>query len=103
VSAARIALVTGASRGIGHALVKALAASDAQVIAVARSQKALEALDDAVQAAGAPPLTLVPMDLKDGEAIDRLGAALYERFGRLDALAACAGVLAPLPRVEPIS
>jgi NAD(P)-dependent dehydrogenase (short-subunit alcohol dehydrogenase family) len=92
----RIALVTGASRGIGHAVVRALAADGAHVVAVARSQKALEALDDQVQAAGAAPLTLVPLDLKDGDGIDRLGAALYERFGRLDALAACAGVLGTL-------
>jgi NAD(P)-dependent dehydrogenase (short-subunit alcohol dehydrogenase family) len=66
------------------------------VVAVARSQKALEALDDLAQSNGAPALTLVPLDLKDGDGIDRLGAALYERFGRLDALAACAGVLGTL-------
>lgn len=91
-----IALVTGASRGIGHAVVRALASRGYHVVAVARSQKALEALDDQVQAAGAEPLTLVPLDLKDFEGIDRLGAALFERFGRIDALAACAGVLGTL-------
>ncbi len=94
--ATRVALVTGASRGIGEALVRALAVSGHHVIAVARSQKALETLDDTVQAAGCQPLTLVPLDLKDGDGIDRLGAALYERFGRVDALAACAGVLGTL-------
>jgi NAD(P)-dependent dehydrogenase (short-subunit alcohol dehydrogenase family) len=94
--AKRVALVTGASRGIGHAVVRALSAAGTHVIAAARSQKALEALDDQVQAAGAAPLTLVPLDLKDGDGIDRLGAAIYERFGRLDGLAACAGVLGTL-------
>ena len=88
--------MTGASRGIGHAVVQACAAAGDQVVAIARSQKALEALDDAVQAAGAGPLTLVPLDIKDYEGIDRLAAALYERFGRIDALAACAGALGTL-------
>ena len=88
--------MTGASRGIGHAVVQACAAAGDQVIAIARSQKALEALDDAVQAEGAGPLTLVPLDIKDYEGIDRLAAALYERFGRIDALAACAGALGTL-------
>lgn len=96
VTSQRIVVVTGASRGIGHAVVQACAAAGDQVVAIARSQKALEALDDAVQAAGAGPLTLVPLDIKDYEGIDRLAAALYERFGRIDALAACAGALGTL-------
>jgi len=94
----RIALVTGASRGIGRAAAMALAASGFHIIAAARSQKALEALDDDVRKAGGDA-TLVPLDLKDYDAIDRLGAALYERWGRLDALAACAGVLGDLTPV----
>jgi NAD(P)-dependent dehydrogenase (short-subunit alcohol dehydrogenase family) len=93
-----IALVTGASRGIGHAVAKALAANGYRVVATARSQKALESLDDQIRAAGGEA-TLVPMDLKDYDAIDRLGGALFERFGKLDALAACAGVLGDLTPV----
>jgi NAD(P)-dependent dehydrogenase (short-subunit alcohol dehydrogenase family) len=94
----RVALVTGASRGIGRAVARALAGEGWQVIAVARSQKALESLDDEIRAAGGQA-TLAPLDLKDFDAIDRLGAALYERFGRLDGLAACAGVLGDLTPV----
>lgn len=96
VSEQRIVVVTGASRGIGHAVARACAVAGDQVVAIARSQKALEALDDAVQAAGAGPLTLVPLDLKDYDGVDRLAAALYERFGRIDALAACAAALGTL-------
>lgn len=92
----RIALVTGASRGIGAAIVRALAADDVRVVAVARTQGALEALDDEVQAAGGAPLTLLPMDLTKFSEIDQIGPALYERFGRLDILVANAGVLGPL-------
>jgi NAD(P)-dependent dehydrogenase (short-subunit alcohol dehydrogenase family) len=92
----RIALVTGASRGIGRAVALACAREGWQVIAVARSQKALEKLDDEIQAEGVGACTIVPGDMKDGDSIDRLGGALYERFGRIDALAACAGVLGPL-------
>lgn len=100
----RTVLVTGASRGIGREVARALALSGHRVIAVARSQAALEALDDEVRAAGGNPLTLVPLDLKDGAAIDQLGAALFERWGRLDGLVAAAGVLGvlgPLQTVPP--
>ena len=93
-----IALVTGASRGIGRAAALALAGAGFHVVATARAQKALEALDDEIRAAGGAA-TLVPLDLKDYDGIDRLGAALYERFGKLDALAACAGVLGDLTPV----
>lgn len=91
----RIALVTGASRGIGRAVALELAQRGWRVVAVARAQKALEKLDDDIRALGGEA-TLVPMDLKDYAGIDQLGAALFERFGKLDGLAACAGVLGSL-------
>src|SRR6202048_1003727 len=81
----RIALVTGASRGIGYATALALAGAGAHVIAVARTAGGLEELDDAIKALGRSA-TLVPLDLKDYEGIDRLALALHERFGRLDVL-----------------
>jgi len=99
----RIALVTGASRGIGRAAAKALAAAGAHVIAVARTVGGLEELDDEIQAAGGST-TLVPLDLKDFPALDRLGASIFERWGRLDAFLANAGslgVLSPLGHIEP--
>jgi NAD(P)-dependent dehydrogenase (short-subunit alcohol dehydrogenase family) len=91
----RIALVTGASRGIGRALALALAREGAHVVALARTQGALEELDDEIHAFGGAA-TLAPCDLRDFDAIDRLGAALFERYGRLDALVGAAGVLGPL-------
>ncbi len=96
-AAARVALVTGASRGIGRAAALALAAEGAHVIAIARTQGALEALDDEIRAArpGASA-TLVPLDLADHDALDRLGASIYERWGRLDVLLGNAGLLGPL-------
>ena len=99
----RIALVTGASRGIGRAAALALANAGAQVIAVARTVGGLEELDDEIRAAGGQA-TLVPLDLKDGPGIDRLGGVVFERWGRLDALFANAGVLGaitPLAHIEP--
>lgn len=90
-----IALVTGASRGIGRAVALELARQGWRVVCAARSQKALEALDDEIKAAGGEA-TLVPLDLRDYDGIDRLGGALFERFGKLDALAACAGALGAL-------
>jgi len=93
----RIALVTGASRGIGRAVAVAMARAGADIIAVAkpRSQGALEALDDEIKAMGRH-CTLVPMDLSDGDAIDRLGEAIYNRWGRLDIMVANAGILGPI-------
>jgi NAD(P)-dependent dehydrogenase (short-subunit alcohol dehydrogenase family) len=88
----RVALVTGASRGIGRAVAMELARRGWRVVAVARSQKALEQLDDRIRDLGGEA-TLVPMDLRDYPGIDQLGAAIFERFGKLDGLAACAGVL----------
>lgn len=91
----RLALVTGASRGIGRAAAIELARAGAHVIALARTQGALEELDDAIRAAGSEA-TLVPCDLKDVDALDRLGAAIYERWGKLDILVGNAGVLGPV-------
>jgi len=89
-----IALITGASRGIGRA-VALEAARQFRVVCIGRATKALEQLDDDIKARGGEA-TLVPHDLRDFDGLDRLGAALYERFGKLDALAACAGVLGAL-------
>ena len=103
----RIALVTGASRGIGRAAAVALALSGAHVVAVARTQGALEELDDEIRALRPTEpcaTTLVPMDLRDFDAIDRLGEALYRRWGRLDAFvgnAGVLGVLTPLHHLDP--
>ncbi|WP_420477745.1 SDR family NAD(P)-dependent oxidoreductase [Brevundimonas sp. FT23028] len=80
----RIALVVGASRGIGYESALALAKAGAHVIAAARTQGALEELDDAIFAATGQHATLIPFDLVDGGGIDRMGGALYERFGKLD-------------------
>ena len=101
--AGRIALVTGASRGIGYATALALAQAGAHVVAVARTVGGLEELDDEIRAAGGSA-TLVPLDLRDTEGIARLGEALRERYRRLDVLIGNAGVLGPLSplgHVEP--
>jgi NAD(P)-dependent dehydrogenase (short-subunit alcohol dehydrogenase family) len=98
----RIALVTGASRGIGYFTAKHLAAAGAHVIAVARTVGGLEELDDEIKAAGGQT-TLVPLDLADMPGIDRLGGAIHERWGKLDILVANAGVLgtiSPIGHVE---
>ncbi|NGP18950.1 SDR family NAD(P)-dependent oxidoreductase [Devosia chinhatensis] len=99
----KVVLVTGASRGIGYAAGLEAARRGAHVIAVARTVGGLEDLDDAVQALGGST-TLVPLDLRDGEAIDRLGAAIFERWGHLDGLIANAGqlgVLSPVGHIKP--
>jgi NAD(P)-dependent dehydrogenase (short-subunit alcohol dehydrogenase family) len=98
----RIALVTGASRGIGYFTALALAKAGAHVIACARTVGGLEELDDAIQAEGGSA-TLVPFDLTDMAAIDRLGASIHERWGRLDILVANAGILgviSPVGHIE---
>ncbi|MCB8820970.1 SDR family NAD(P)-dependent oxidoreductase [Microvirga rosea] len=98
----RVAVVTGASRGIGRAAALALAEAGAHVIALARTQGALESLDDEIRQKGSSA-TLVPVDLKDLEALDRLGAAIYERWGKLDILLGNAGILgelAPITHVD---
>jgi len=101
--AGRIAVVTGASRGIGAAVARLFAAEGAHIVAVARTVGGLEELDDAIRAVGGTA-TLVPQDLRDLDAIDRLGAALYERYRRLDVLVGNAGVLGgltPVGHIEP--
>jgi NAD(P)-dependent dehydrogenase (short-subunit alcohol dehydrogenase family) len=101
--AGRVALVTGASRGIGRVIALELARAGAHVIALARTQGALEELDDQIRAEGGAA-TLVPCDLKDFDSLDRLGAAIFERWGRLDVFVGNAGVLGPmtpLAHVEP--
>ncbi len=91
----RIALITGASRGIGAAVAKRFAAEGAHVILVARAVDGLEAVDDTIQEAGGTA-TLVPMDLLDWQAIDGLAQPILERWGRLDALVGNAAMLGPL-------
>ena len=98
----RVAVVTGASRGIGYFTALALAKAGAHVVACARTVGGLEELDDAIQAAGGSA-TLVPFDLADMKAIDALGGAIHERWGKLDILVANAGVLgtiSPVAHVE---
>lgn len=92
--ASRIALVTGASRGIGYATAIALAKAGAHIVAVARTQGGLEELDDAIRAEGGSA-TLVPLNLTDLDGIARLGAALHERHGKIDILLGNAGVAGP--------
>ena len=93
--AGRIAVVTGASRGIGRAAALALAREGAHVVALARTQGGLVELDDDIRKLGGQA-TLVPADLKDYAAIDRLGAAIYERWKKLDILIGNAGILGKL-------
>ncbi|MDM9619929.1 SDR family NAD(P)-dependent oxidoreductase [Rhizobium sp. S96] len=98
----KIALVTGASRGIGYFTALELAKAGAHVIACARTVGGLEDLDDAIKAIGGSA-TLVPFDLADMNAIDALGASIFERWGKLDILVANAGVLgviSPIGHVE---
>lgn len=100
----RIALITGASRGIGAAVAKRFAAEGAHVVLVARTQSALERVDDVIQAAGGEPATLVPMDVTEYEQIDQLGGVLAKRYGRLDILvgnAAMLGSLSPVAMSKP--
>ena len=99
----RIMLVTGASRGIGRAAAVALAEAGAHVVLTARTVGGLEEADDEIRAAGGSA-TLVQLDLRDFDALDRLGATLFERWGRVDGLLANAGVLGvltPLPHLSP--
>lgn len=99
----RVAVVTGASRGIGYAIARVLARNGAHVIAVARTEGALVELDDEIKAEGGTA-TLVPLDLKDYDGIDRLGGAIFERWKKLDILVGNAGLLgtlSPLGHISP--
>src|ERR1044072_8693380 len=92
--ASRIALVTGASRGIGYAIAIALAKAGAHIVAVARTQGGLEELDDEIRKDGGSA-TLGPLNLPHSDGIARLGPGLHERYGKLDILVGNAGVLGP--------
>lgn len=96
-----VALVTGASRGIGAATAIALARLGAHVVITARTQGGLEDTDDAIRAAGGAA-TLLPMDLAEQAQLDAIGPSLYQRFGRLDVLVHCAGALGRLTPVAHI-
>jgi NAD(P)-dependent dehydrogenase (short-subunit alcohol dehydrogenase family) len=99
----RLALVTGASRGIGAATAVTLAAAGAHVILVARTAAALEEVEDRIHAAGGTA-TIAPLDLTDGESIGKLAGAVAERWGKLDALilnAAMLGTLTPVQDIDP--
>jgi NAD(P)-dependent dehydrogenase (short-subunit alcohol dehydrogenase family) len=102
--AGRICLVTGASRGIGRAVARRYAQEGADLILTARTTGALEELDDEIRAINGKTSLLVPMDLRNFDTIDQLGAGLYERYGRLDVLVGNAGVLgqmSPLGHIDP--
>lgn len=96
----RIALITGASRGIGRAIAKRFAKEGAHPILTARTQAALEELDDEIRSETGVESTLLPLNITNYEAIDGVGAAIYERFGRLDALIANHGILGTLTPIH---
>ena len=99
----RVALITGASRGIGRAAAVGLAAAGAHVILVARTVGGLEEADDEVKRVGGSA-TLVPLNIRDFDALDRLGRSVFDRWGKLDAFlgnAGSLGVLTPLSHLEP--
>ncbi len=100
----RTALITGASRGIGAAIARRFAAEGAHLILTARTVGGLEEVDDAIRGAGGGKATLVPADLLDMDQIDRIAAAVYERFCKLDVLvgnAGTLGILSPVGHVDP--
>ena len=102
--AGRICLVTGASRGIGRAIALRYAREGADLILTARTVGALEELDDEIRAINGKTSLLVPMDLRNFDTIDQLGAGLYERYGKVDVLVGNAGILgqmSPLTHTEP--
>jgi NAD(P)-dependent dehydrogenase (short-subunit alcohol dehydrogenase family) len=100
----KVALITGASRGIGAAVAKAYAAQGAHVILTARTVGGLEEVDDEIKKIPGANATLVPLDLRQGDMIDALGASIYERFRKLDVLvgnAAMLGSLSPVAHASP--
>ncbi len=100
----RIALITGASRGIGRAVAKRFAAEGAHPVLIARTQAGLEEVDDEIRSETGIESTLVPFDLTEADNLDKIGAAIFERFGRLDAYVANAGVLgtlSPMHHIDP--
>lgn len=100
----KVAVVTGASRGIGYATAAALAKQGAHVIAIARTVGALEALDDQIKADGNGRATLVPLDITDYDALDRLGGVIAKEYGVLDILignAATLGDITPVSHLKP--
>ena len=100
----RIAVITGASRGIGRAVAKAYAAEGAQCILVARTIGGLEELDDEITGAGGLKPVLTPLDITQFDALDAMGQALHERFGKLDILVGNAGLLgqiSPVGHIKP--
>jgi NAD(P)-dependent dehydrogenase (short-subunit alcohol dehydrogenase family) len=99
ILAGRVALVTGASRGIGRAVALRFAKAGAHVVALARTQGGLEELDDEIRTIGGSA-TLVPLDLRKPDDIDAMGLALYQKFGRLDVLVGAAGILGVLSPVS---
>ncbi len=104
MSGPRIALVTGASRGLGFAVARALASQDVQVWAMARTQGGLEDLDDRIGEDGGLRPTLLPMDITDGDAMERMAEAIHQRHGRLDTLVHCAihaSRLSPVVHADP--
>ncbi len=98
----RVVLVTGASRGLGQATALAAARAGTHLVLTARTQGALEDLDDSLRAEGLEAPTLAPLDLTDGDAVRGLGAAIMDRFGRLDGLVHAAGMLGILSPVAHI-
>lgn len=100
----KVAVITGASRGLGRALAKIVAREGARCVLIARTVGALEEVDDEISAAGGHKPLLVPLDLSQLEAIDALGAALHERYGTVDLLigaAAGLGTLSPVGHFKP--
>ena len=97
-----MALITGASRGLGAAVARRFAAEGAQVVALARTHGGLAELDDMIRGDGGQPATLVTLDLAEHDAIDKMGFALYQRYGRLDVLVGNAAVLGTLSVPPPV-
>jgi NAD(P)-dependent dehydrogenase (short-subunit alcohol dehydrogenase family) len=101
----RLALITGASRGLGAAIAKRFAAEGAQLVLLSRDSAALEKLDDELRADGGPGATLVPLDLRQFDQLDAMATSLQQRFGRIDIFVSCAaalGHLAPTGHFDPV-